>query len=71
MENELKGSLEDLMSKMENHSMDLGREVDEAKERVITLESLQEDAEDIITRLGSLDSDIDDFFAKMEEVVDL
>jgi hypothetical protein len=71
MENELKGSLEDLMNKMENHSIDLNREIDEARERVITLESLQEDAEDIITRLGSLDSDIDDFFAKMEEVVDL
>jgi predicted nucleic acid-binding Zn-ribbon protein len=71
MENELKGSLEDLMNKMENHSIDLNKEIDEARERVITLESLQEDAEDIITRLGSLDSDIDDFFAKMEEVVDL
>jgi predicted nucleic acid-binding Zn-ribbon protein len=71
MENELKGSLEDLMNKMENHSIDLNREIDEARERVTTLESLQEDAEDIITRLGSLDSDIDDFFAKMEEVVDL
>ena len=71
MENELKGHLEELVNKMECHSLDIDGEIDELKEKLNTLEELKNDAEDIIIRIGNLDDDIEEFISRMEEVADL